>query len=134
MAPVTMPVPVLRELVQERFAVSELLTSLFMSVNMLGGLIAAPLAGALSDRLGRRRWLLVGALVADAACFHALTLPAPFAVFLAIRFLEGCAHITALSVLLTLASHALPPARLGRAMGLGGQRRLGPQQHRTQNQ
>jgi len=126
MAPVTMPVPVLRELVQERFAVSEFLTSLFMSVNMLGGLITAPLAGALADRFGRRRWLLVGALVADAVCFYALTTAVPFGAFLAIRFLEGCAHITALSVLLTLASHALPPARRGRAMGVvGGSMMLG---------
>jgi MFS family permease len=117
---------VLRELVQERFAVSELLTSLFMSVNMVGGLLAAPLAGALADRLRRRRWLLVGALAADALCFFALTTAVPFSAFLAIRFVEGCAHITALSVLLTLASHALPPARRGRAMGLvGGSMMLG---------
>ena len=35
MAPVTLPVPVLRELVQDRFEVSELLTSAFMSMLML---------------------------------------------------------------------------------------------------
>jgi MFS family permease len=120
MVPVTLPVPVLRELVQERFAVSELATSLFMSINMLGALLAAPQAGALTDRLGRRRALLVGALGVDALCFFALTLPTPFPVFLGIRFFEGCAHIVALSVLLTLASHALPGALRGRAMGLVG--------------
>jgi MFS family permease len=126
MAPVTMPVPVLRELVQERFAVSELLTSLFMSVNMVGGLITAPLAGAVADRFGRRRWLLVGALAVDALCFFALTTAERFPAFLAIRFLEGCAHITALSVLLTLASHIFPAVRRGRAMGfVGGSMMLG---------
>ncbi|MFP8876406.1 MAG: MFS transporter, partial [Myxococcota bacterium] len=57
--PVTLPVTVLRGLVQERFGVSEFLTSLFMSVNMLGAVIAAPLAGALADRVGRRRELIV---------------------------------------------------------------------------
>ena len=51
--PVTLPVTVLRGLVQERFGVSEFLTSLFMSINMLGAVIAAPLAGALADRVGR---------------------------------------------------------------------------------
>ena len=120
MVPVTLPVPVLRELVQERFAVSEFLTSLFMSFNMVGGLIAAPIAGAVADRLGDRRWLLVGALAVDALCFWALTAPVPFELFLAIRFFEGCAHITALSLLLTLASQAFPAARRGRVMGLVG--------------
>jgi MFS family permease len=126
MVPVTVPVPVLRELVKDRYAVSELLTSLFMSINMVGALLAAPLAGAALDRWGRPRALLVGALVADALCFLALTAPVTFPVFLAVRFAEGCAHITALSVLLTLASHALPAPRRGRAMGLvGGSMMLG---------
>jgi MFS family permease len=115
-----MPVPVLRELVQDRFAVSELLTSVFMSINMVGAFVTAPLAGALADRLGRRRAILVGSLMVDALCFFTLTAPVPFAAFLAIRFVEGCAHIVAVSMLLTLASHALPPARRGRAMGLVG--------------
>jgi MFS family permease len=49
-----------------------------------------------------------------------------FGAFLAIRFAEGCAHITALSVLLTLAALAREPARRGRAMGLvGGSMMLG---------
>jgi MFS family permease len=126
MAPVTLPVPVLRELVQERFEVSEFLTSLFMSFNMVGGFIAAPIAGAVADRLGDRRWLLVAALAVDALCFWALTAPIPFELFLAIRFFEGCAHITALSLLLTLASQAFPEARRGRVMGLvGGSMMLG---------
>ena len=42
MAPVTLPVPILRELVGVRFEVSELLTSLFMSVNMIGASRSPP--------------------------------------------------------------------------------------------
>ena len=126
MAPVTLPVPVLRELVHDRFGVSELLTSLFMSVNMVGALVAAPLVGALADRIGRRRAILVGALGLDALCFFALTAQVPFGLFLAVRFVEGCAHIAALSMLLVAASTALPPDRRGRAMGLvGGSMMLG---------
>lgn len=126
MMPVTLPVPVLRELVQDRFAVSELLTSLFMSINMIGALFAAPLAGMLMDRTHRTRSLLIGALVADAACFGALAAPVPYWLFLMIRFVEGCAHITALSVLLALASSALAPEHRGRAMGaIGGSMTLG---------
>jgi len=120
MMPVTLPVPVLRQIVQDRFAVSELFTSLFMSINMVGALLCAPLAGALADRWGRKQPLVVGALVLDAACFLALAAPIPFPVFMAVRFVEGCAHITALSVLLMLASHTLPAAQRGRAMGVAG--------------
>lgn len=118
--PVTLPVTVLRGLVQERFGVSEFLTSLFMSINMLGAVIAAPLAGALADRVGRRRELIVAALLCDALLLFSLTLNLPFGLFMALRFAEGAAHISALSLLLGLASHARGPAQRGRVMGLVG--------------
>jgi MFS family permease len=120
LVPVTLPVPVLRELVQERFGVSELLTSLFMSVNMVGAVLAAPLAGALADRFGRRERFVVVALALDAACFLGLARLESFALFMALRFVEGCVHILALSLILSLASSAVAPARRGRAMGLVG--------------
>ena len=118
--PVTLPVPVLRELVSERFGVSELLTSLFMSINMVGAVLAAPLAGALADRFGRRPRLIAAALVLDALCFLGLTRDVSFPVFLAIRFVEGAAHIFALSLLLGLASGARPEAQRGLVMGATG--------------
>jgi len=120
MAPVTLPVPVLRELVGERFQVSELLTSLFMSVNMVGAALAAPLAGALADRLGRRRALVIAALCVDAICFAAMTSRVPFGLFLAIRFVEGCAHIFALSLLLSIAASTGGERGRGLTMGLTG--------------
>jgi MFS family permease len=118
--PVTLPVPVLRELVAERFGVSELLTSLFMSINMVGAVLAAPLAGALADRLGRRPRLIAAALALDALSFLGLTRDVPFALFLGIRFVEGAAHIFALSLLLGLASGARPEAQRGLVMGATG--------------
>jgi len=120
MVPVTLPVPVLRTLVSERFDVSELLTSLFMSVNMVGAALAAPVAGAIADRFGRRRPLVVGALVVDAICFLAMTAPLPFPLFLGIRFFEGCAHIFALSLLLSIASSTGGSEGRGRVMGMTG--------------
>lgn len=120
MAPVTLPVPILRTLVSERFEVSELLTSLFMSVNMVGAAIAAPLAGMLADRFGKRRPLIVTALVVDALCFVAMTAAMPFSLFLGIRFVEGCAHIFALSLLLGVAAGLGEPSRRGLVMGITG--------------
>ena len=120
LVPVTLPVPILRELVQERFQVSDLLTSLFMSVNMIGAALMAPLAGAFGDRFGRRPALVVAALVLDAAAFVGLAFAESFPLFLATRFLEGCTHIVALSLVLSLASGARADAHRGRVMGLVG--------------
>jgi MFS family permease len=120
LVPVTLPVPVLREMVLERFSVSELATSTFMSINMVGAILAAPIAGALSDRFGRRRSLVVGALLVDALCFWALTWPVSFSVFLVVRFLEGCAHIFAISLVLAHASALATEGQRGRVMGMVG--------------
>ncbi len=118
--PVTLPVAVLRGLVLERFEVSQTLTSLFMSINMIGAVVAAPLAGALADRFGRRKQMIVGALLADAICFAAMTRAADFPTFMALRFLEGCAHIFALSLILAVASVSTDASRRGRVMGMVG--------------
>jgi MFS family permease len=118
--PVTLPITGLKELVQHRFAVSEFAAHAFMSINMVGAFLAAPLAGALADRFGRRRALLVAALAVDAGCFLALTADLPFAGFMAIRFLEGCAHIGALSLLMGIASGARPEHERSLALGVVG--------------
>jgi MFS family permease len=104
--PVTMPVAVLRGLVAERFDVSETLTSLFMSINMIGALVSAPIMGAVSDRIRRRSRLIVAALIADAVCFWLLANATSFGGFMAIRFVEGAAHITALSALMAALADA----------------------------
>lgn len=118
--PVTLPVPVLRELVSERFGVSEFWTSMFMSINMVGAVLAAPLAGAAADRFGQRPRWIAAALVLDAVCFLGLTLELPFPVFMGIRFFEGCAHIFALSLLLGLSATARPTAQRGVTLGATG--------------
>lgn len=118
--PVTLPVPVLRVLVHERFGVSEFETSLFMSVNMLGAVVAAPLVGWLADRWGQRRKIFLWTLALDAICFLSLMSPVPFSVFMGIRFIEGAAHIAALSMLLSIASTSVSAEHRGRALGLVG--------------
>jgi MFS family permease len=120
LVPVTLPVAVLRAFVSDRFEVSELATSLFMSINMVGAVLAAPLAGALADRFGRRRELLVAGLSVDAALLWALTAPVSFPVFMTLRFFEGAAHIFALSLLLAIASGSRAGEGRGRVMGMVG--------------
>ena len=118
--PVTLVVPVLRPLVQDRYGVGDFATSLFMAVNMLGAVLCAPLAGALSDRLGRRRPLLVGALVADAVLLASLAHAPGYAALIGLRFIEGVAHIAALSLLLALAADRARRSGSGRTMGAVG--------------
>lgn len=120
MIPVTMPVTVLRGLVQERFEVGEFATSTFMSINMVGAVLAAPLIGALCDRFGRRKPVLVAALLLDSLLLTGLTLQLSFPLFLLCRLLEGVTHIAALSALLTLASDMGQGRGRGRTMGIVG--------------
>lgn len=118
--PVTLPVAVLKGLVQERFQLGDLATSLFMVVNTVAAVLAAPWAGALADRMGKRRPLIVAALAVDAVMFCLLLLPMSYPMFLAVRFVEGAAHITALSLLLALAADAAGEQRRGQVMGMLG--------------
>ncbi len=119
MLPVTLPVPVLRPLVLERYDLGVAEASLFMSVNMAGALSAAPLAGLIADRFGRRRMMATAALVLDALCMAALAFAPDYASALGLRTLEGAAHIVALSMVLALASDAAGAHR-GKTMGVLG--------------
>jgi len=118
LVPVTMPVAVLRGLVHDRYGVSELATSLFMSVNMIGGALSAPFSGALADRLRSRRALVVGGLLLDAALFLLLSVAPGFGTLLGLRALEGVTHFLALSSLLALLSES--SERKGVVMGMAG--------------
>jgi MFS family permease len=118
--PVTLVVPVLKGLVQDRYGVGELATSLFMSVNMLGAIVAAPLAGWVSDRLGRRKPLVLGGLCVDALLLMALAAAPSYAVLMTLRLFEGAAHAVALSVVLAMAADTARATGSGRAMGAVG--------------
>jgi MFS family permease len=121
MLPVTGMVPVLEGLTVGRYpGLSEFHRHLFMSANMFGALLSVPLAGLLSDVLRRRRPLILAALVLNTLTLYALTLDWTYGVYLGWRFLEGCAHISALTLLMTLGADHTKAAGLGGAMGLMG--------------
>jgi len=122
MLPVTAMVPVLRELTAGRYVdLSEFQQHLFMSANMFGALLCAPLAGLLSDHWQRRKALILFALLINACSLLMLWLGGwSYAAYLGWRFLEGCAHITALSLLMALASESAGRYSSGAVMGLVG--------------
>lgn len=121
MLPVTGMVPVLRELTVGRYPdLSEFAQHLFMSANMLGALLCVPLAGLLSDLWQRRRPIIAGALALNALALLMLLQDWSYPAYLAWRFVEGCAHITALSLLMTLAADHARSRGSGAVMGLVG--------------
>jgi MFS family permease len=120
MLPVTMMVPVLKEIVADRFGGSSFWSHAFMSVNMIGAVVAAPFGGVLADRLGRCKPIVVAALIADAALIWLLMLASSIPALLFFRFLEGAAHILAVSTLMALASDWADARRRGRMMGTIG--------------
>ncbi len=123
MIPVTMLVPALKEAVGERFGASPFWTHSFMSVNMIGAVMAAPWIAMWSDRAGQRKRVAVLALAVDAVCLalmHLVQSTGLLWLLLSIRFVEGAAHILAISAIMAIAAGWAPPGRRGRTMGLVG--------------
>ena len=121
MLPVTAMVPLLYALTEGRHpGLSDLGRHLFMSAHMAGALLFAVLAGLLSDRLGQRKRLIVPALVVNGLVLLLMQWPWPYGIQLGLRFIEGCAHMTVLSLAMTLAADRARPGREGGAMGLVG--------------
>ncbi len=121
MLPVTLIVTVLKELISLRFSVSLFWAHAFMSISLLGGIIFAPIAGMIVDYMPSRRSVIIIALLINSLCFFIMWQTASFEVMLAARFLEGAAHITALTAWMASGASLGAPSHSGRIMGaLGG--------------
>ncbi|MEO5342908.1 MAG: MFS transporter [Gammaproteobacteria bacterium SHHR-1] len=118
--PVTGMVPILRELTGGRYPdLSEFQQHLFMSANMLGALLFAPVIGLLSDAWKLRKPLILIALIINGLAVWMLLLDWSYPIFLGWRFIEGCAHISALSLLMAMASEQ-GQQQTGRRKVMGG--------------
>jgi MFS family permease len=121
MLPVTAVVPLLFELTEGRFpGRSELDRHLFMSANMAGSLLVALFVGLVSDRVGRRKPLVVPALFVYSGCLLMMYGSWPYPVQLGLRFIEGAAHMTALVLAMTMIADKASGTHKGRAMGMAG--------------
>ncbi len=125
MLPVTGMVPVLSEFTAQRFAgLSQFASHFFMSINMIGALLGAPVAGLLSDRLGRRKALTVAALALNGLTLLGIALAYrhidSYALLLSLRLIEGFAHMSALSLLMALGADHVGRGGLGGRMGAIG--------------
>lgn len=120
MVPVTMLVAPLKELISIRYGASAFWTHSFMSVNMIGAIIAAPIMFLWVDRKHQRKRVAIFALTADAVLLSLMALMPNLTLILIVRFFEGAAHILALSALMAIASAWAGEGRRGRVMGIVG--------------
>lgn len=126
MLPVTMIVPVLKELVSIRYQVGNFWSHAFMSTSLVGAVLFAPFAGIIIDRSVSRRKVIFLALLGNAICFLLMAIAPSFRILMLARFVEGSMHITALSAWLAAGADMSPAGRSGKLMGaLGGMLMLG---------
>lgn len=104
MLPVTMIVPVVKDVIKDRLAGSNWDVAFFTSIPMLGSFLFAPVAGILSDKLQTRKYLISLFCFIDAGLFYLLTIVTDLQYFLLVRFLEGAAHIFIIGLLLSSAA------------------------------
>jgi len=116
LVPVTLLVPGLHELVVVAHGGSEGDAHAFMTVNMMAGMVAVPIAMR-AVRVGNRlRSWIVAALAIDAVAFAGMWLAPSLPVLYAFRILDGAVHLPAVTMLM-VASNRLAGERRGGALG-----------------
>ncbi len=75
---------------------------MFMTVNMLGAIIGAPLLTALADATGKRALVLIVAAVVDGVLLFLCAMPLSLPLVLMLRTFQGAANVAAVSLLMGL--------------------------------
>ncbi|MAI67514.1 MAG: hypothetical protein CMJ26_06530 [Phycisphaerae bacterium] len=116
--PDAMVIPVLHGLTVERFGVSEGTAHYFMAINLLGALFAIGILAALKRRFSSLV-LFVAAAVVSAVFMACMAITESWAVFLALRCLEGGADLLLLSIPFRLIAGAGKQERYAGRIGGG---------------
>lgn len=119
LVPVTLVVPLLHELLVVRLEASPFTAHLFMAVNMMAGVIAAPVVVRLAKMWGGPSGWLAAMLALDAAAFWFMGGSESITELMAWRMVEGGAHLSAVTLLMA-AANRVAGARRGMVMGLMG--------------
>lgn len=98
----TLVVAGLKELMVDELGGTVADTALFFTVEMVAYLVFAPVWGALSDRIGRRRPFLFFGFAASGLCYLAYLGLGSIPLLLALRFLQGGASIAGWSTTMAL--------------------------------
>lgn len=125
MLPVTMIVPVFKEIVKDRFQSGNEEVAWFLSIAMLGSFVFSPVAGFLSDSFGTRKKIIILFCGFDALLLNLLPYADTLFTLLFLRFLEGGAHVFVIGLLLASVAdfeHGNSKSKFGNGvlMGLSG--------------
>ncbi len=114
--PDAMVVPVLRQLLVERYGVSIGAAHAFMYVNLIGALFCVRFIRGWQRRFGDRE-LIFGAALLNGVLLAAMALPIGFAPTLALRGIEGAADLVVYAVLFNRLARLGSASTRGRRMG-----------------
>ncbi len=101
MLPVTMIVPVFKDIIKDKLGGDSLSVSFFMSSAMLGSFLFSPVAGFLSDKFQTRKWFIVVFSILDGLSFFLLKEIEQLNILQMVRFGEGVCHIFVVGLLLS---------------------------------
>jgi len=94
--------------------------TLFFSVETFAYILFAPIWGVVSDRLGRRRPLIVVGFLLSAFLYTLYGFVSSIDLLLVLRFVQGGASVMAWSLVMAVVVDHAPEERRGRRMGLLG--------------
>jgi MFS family permease len=120
MLPATLVAPAIRPLFAMHHGGVEGAMHAFMAVNMAGAFLAAPLIGLRADRGGVGARALALLCLTDGLLFFAFAAGGATGSILALRFLEGAAHVGASTLLLARAAGLARSTGRPGIMGLAG--------------
>jgi MFS family permease len=116
----TLVVAGLKELVVDELGGTERDASLFFTIEMLAYILFAPLWGVLSDRLGRRKPLIVIGFAVSALAYAGYRLVDDIPELLILRFVQGAFSVLGWSTLMAMVLDQPDRQRRGRYMGIMG--------------
>lgn len=112
--------PNIGSFVRDRFALSDTEASLFAVSYLAAHVVFAFIWGAVADRIGRKKPLLLAGYVATALFHFALPFVDDYPMLLLVRFGEGAMSILGFSLVMALAVDLARRENYGRVMGIMG--------------
>jgi MFS family permease len=120
MLPATLVVPAIRPLFASIHGGNVSAMHAFMAINMAAAVLTAPWIGRLADRTRRPGRTIALLVWADAILLATIAMPLPTAAVLALRFVEGAAHVGATTLLMHEAARRARLSQEGKIMGMAG--------------